>query len=164
MKKNILAGVFALFSFHLTAQDTTFIDSLIDAKYIIRNDNPIVVTLDSMIAFYDSLDNELYSTKYREYESKPVLNLDTTLLKLKLTELDKKTPFSFNYNPIVEEYIRLYERRRKSMSIFLARSETYFPIFEEMLLKYPQFQSICRIIGEVIMAEQQEIFLNYKCS
>ena len=33
---------------------------------------------------------------------------------------------------------------------------------EQMLQKYPQFQSICRIIGEVIMSKQQELFFSYK--
>lgn len=33
---------------------------------------------------------------------------------------------------------------------------------KEMFLKYPQFESICRIIGEVVMAKQQELFTNYK--
>lgn len=32
----------------------------------------------------------------------------------------------------------------------------------EMFHKYPQFESICRIIGEVIMEKQQEVFVNYK--
>jgi len=37
------------------------------------------------------------------------------------------------------------------------------PEFEaKMFLEYPQFESICRIIGEVIMAQQQELFANYK--
>ena len=37
------------------------------------------------------------------------------------------------------------------------------PEFEaEMFLKHPQFESICRIIGEVIMAQNQELFANYK--
>lgn len=33
---------------------------------------------------------------------------------------------------------------------------------EEMFLKHPEFESICRIIGEVIMTQQQELFTNYK--
>lgn len=37
------------------------------------------------------------------------------------------------------------------------------PEFEaEMFKKYPQFETVCRIIGEVIMEKQQELFLNYK--
>jgi len=37
------------------------------------------------------------------------------------------------------------------------------PEFEaEMFEKYPQFESICRIIGEIIMENQQELFTNYK--
>ncbi|WP_111710093.1 Crp/Fnr family transcriptional regulator [Lutibacter citreus] len=32
----------------------------------------------------------------------------------------------------------------------------------EMFLKHPQFESVCRIIGEVIMAQQQESFTNYR--
>lgn len=37
------------------------------------------------------------------------------------------------------------------------------PEFEAaMFQKYPQFESVCRIIGEVIMSEQQDHFANYK--
>ena len=37
------------------------------------------------------------------------------------------------------------------------------PEFEAaMFLKYPQFESICRIIGEIIMEQQQDVFTNYK--
>jgi CRP-like cAMP-binding protein len=37
------------------------------------------------------------------------------------------------------------------------------PEFEaEMFQKHPQFESVCRIIGEVIMTHQQELFTNYK--
>lgn len=32
----------------------------------------------------------------------------------------------------------------------------------EMLQKYPQFETICRIIGEVIMENQKELFINFK--
>lgn len=32
----------------------------------------------------------------------------------------------------------------------------------EMFKKYPQFESICRIISEVITANYQELFVNYK--
>ncbi|GGF63203.1 Crp/Fnr family transcriptional regulator [Wenyingzhuangia marina] len=32
----------------------------------------------------------------------------------------------------------------------------------EMFLKHPQFESICRIIGEVIIAQQNESFTTYK--
>lgn len=37
------------------------------------------------------------------------------------------------------------------------------PEFEaEMFLKYPQFETVCRIIGEVIITQQQELFIDYK--
>jgi CRP-like cAMP-binding protein len=37
------------------------------------------------------------------------------------------------------------------------------PKFEaEMFLKHPEFESICRIIGEILMEKQQELFTNYK--
>ena len=37
------------------------------------------------------------------------------------------------------------------------------PEFEaEMFNKYPEFESVCRIIGEIIMDQQQEQFANYK--
>lgn len=70
------------------------------------------------------------------------------------TEGQPITPKNYGKKLPTEQYLECIED-----SVVNAGSKEFE---EEMLLKYPQFQSICRIIGEVIMAEQQEIFLNYK--
>lgn len=37
------------------------------------------------------------------------------------------------------------------------------PEFEaEMFRKYPEFESICRIISEIVMAKHEELFINFK--
>lgn len=70
------------------------------------------------------------------------------------TEGQPIMPKNYGRNIPTEQYLECIED-----SIVNAGSKEFE---EEMLQKHPQFQSICRIIGEVIMAKQQELFLNYK--
>jgi membrane-bound lytic murein transglycosylase D len=63
--------------------------------------------------------------------------LSTELLKERLRLLDEKSPFNIEYNPALENTIKLMlKNRRKSMGRLMALSEYYFPLFEEKLAKY----------------------------
>ena len=63
--------------------------------------------------------------------------LSTELLKERLRLLDEKSPFHIEYNPALENTIKLMlKNRRKSMGRLMALSEYYFPLFEEKLAKY----------------------------
>lgn len=55
----------------------------------------------------------------------------------RMSKLDKQTPIKLDYNAQVRAYIDVYlERRRDHLSNIIARSQLYFPIFEEYLSKY----------------------------
>ena len=136
MKKILLLIVLSLSFCWNFSQDTAFIDSIIASKYILKKDNPIVSKLDSMLSFYTHLGDSMLTDSYRNYTPTKAPIFEDSTIKNRLRQLDNNTPFSFNFNSVTNQYIRFYEKRRKSISIFLARKETYFPIFEEMLLKY----------------------------
>lgn len=104
--------------------------------YTISLKDPVVAALDSMILFYKNLDNTFSSELETEKSRNFSVSFSDFEIEQKLTVLDNRTPFNFNFNRVSLEYIRMYEKRRTSMSVFLARKEAYFPIFEEMLLKY----------------------------
>ncbi len=55
----------------------------------------------------------------------------------RMKTLDEQTPIKLEYNAQVRAYIDVYlERRRDHLSNIIARSQMYFPIFEEYLSKY----------------------------
>ncbi|HLS29227.1 MAG TPA: LysM peptidoglycan-binding domain-containing protein [Flavobacteriaceae bacterium] len=63
--------------------------------------------------------------------------LSTETLKKRLKELDRKTPFDINYNPVLESTIHAYlKRHKKSMERLISLSLYYFPLFEKELDKY----------------------------
>lgn len=136
MKKSAVLLFISLHWLTIFSQDTTYIDSLLTHKYQIERDNPVVAALDSMMLFYSKLTPEQTTDAFKtvKYDETHVFSPEE--IKQKLLILDENTPFSFPYNSVTEEYIRMYEKRKRSVAIFLARKETYFPIFEEMLLKY----------------------------
>ncbi|MGB1039522.1 MAG: lytic transglycosylase domain-containing protein, partial [Flavobacteriales bacterium] len=136
MKKLLFLLLLSLFHFISLGQDTTLIDSLFISNYQIQPDDPIVVSMDSMLQFYKSIDDNFEADTGIKILRSEIPQFSDEEIKKKLDVLDQNTPFSFNFNSVTREYIRLYEKRRTSVSIFLARKETYFPIFEEMLLKY----------------------------
>jgi membrane-bound lytic murein transglycosylase D len=62
-------------------------------------------------------------------------NIDT--LKIRLDELNNRTPFNITYNPALERVIRSFLfQRRGMMERMLAAGDFYFPMFEEVLDKY----------------------------
>lgn len=55
----------------------------------------------------------------------------------RMEQLDRQSPIKLEYNAQVRAYIDVYlERRRDHLSNIIARSQLYFPIFEEYLSKY----------------------------
>ncbi len=65
------------------------------------------------------------------------LELSTDLLKERLKLLDEKSPFHIEYNPSLENTIKLMlKNRKRSMGRLMALSEYYFPLFEEKLAQY----------------------------
>ena len=64
-------------------------------------------------------------------------NFSTELLKERLAELDKSTPFNVEYNPSLEKIIKHYlKNRQQTMANLMGKAKYYFPMFEEYLDKY----------------------------
>lgn len=120
-----------------TIEKTPEQDSKILEHYTILPDDPIIAAMDSMLLFYKRMDHEFEGFDFDENDNSSLAPTFTNEeIKTKLYVLDDNTPMQLSFNSRSLEYIRMYEKRRKSISIYLARKETYFPIFEEMLLKY----------------------------
>lgn len=72
----------------------------------------------------------------------PAQNTDNTqlpeyLYAKRIEKLDKQSPIKLEYNKHVKAYIDVYiEKRRTHLSTIIAKSELYFPLFEEYLAKY----------------------------
>lgn len=81
-------------------------------------------------------------------------------------DVEKTLEFYTEYQPVVPlaygsqqpsgEYLECMEDTLASVSS--AKYE------EEMFARYPEFEKICRLMGEVMMATQQEKFTRYKLS
>ena len=58
-------------------------------------------------------------------------------LKERLALLESQTPFHLEYNPVLEQYINSYlKKRRKYYPALMARAAYYFPMFEKELDNY----------------------------
>ncbi len=81
---------------------------------------------------------EMYGSILDEnYEPVEYEELPTEVLKLRLEELNARTPFNVEYNPSLESVIRGYlKNRRRTMARLMALSDYYFPMFEEQLDKH----------------------------
>ena len=61
----------------------------------------------------------------------------TDLLKVRLAELNKRTPFNLAYNPALEKVINSYlVYRKRYYPALMAKAKYYFPMFEQYLDQY----------------------------
>lgn len=87
-------------------------------------------------------DRNLYKQMYEDIQTSYQENADyeeeltTELLKERLEELNQKTLFHIEYNPILERVIKAFlKNRRTSLQRLMNISQYYFPMFEQELLK-----------------------------
>ena len=87
---------------------------------------------------YTWMENLYDSPLYKNTDEKNSYEEFTSdLLKLRLGNLNNRTPFNVEYNAILERFIRLYLNTRKDgISNLMDEAKYYFPIFEEYLDKY----------------------------
>jgi membrane-bound lytic murein transglycosylase D len=138
--------------------ETYVVDTIIDGKSFYRKEFKIEEALDlaAMKALKDhkiaaAIDQkwleELYSNNLFDsiYESVTEMDyaevdypeLPTDTLKLRLEQLNARTPFNIAYNPSLENVIKSYlKNRRNSLSRLMTLSDYYFPLFEESLDNY----------------------------
>lgn len=90
--------------------------------------------------YSSSLFEEMYSTILDESLEDAEIDypeLTTELLKQRLEELNKRTPFRVEYNPSLENIIKHYlKNRRTALERQMSLSRYYFPMFEEILDKH----------------------------
>lgn len=111
------------------------------ADQIILPDDPILASIDSMMALKYLVS---YGEEYRFFDSAEVYScfetnseLDESLLQERLKQLDGQTPFELIYNDRVRAFINLYINKRPQVSAkVLGLSSLYFPLFEERLDKH----------------------------
>lgn len=104
---------------------------------------------DKEIAKIDSLllDNWIKSTfsnQIKEYYIQAIdtanvieMDMDKSLLEMRLSKINETTPFHIAYNPALEKFIKSYlKNRRKYYPKFMARAAYYFPMIEKYLDQY----------------------------
>ncbi|MEL6810898.1 MAG: LysM peptidoglycan-binding domain-containing protein [Bacteroidota bacterium] len=101
-------------------------------------DNLLARQVDSLwlaTLYKNDLFEEIYgSITQMDYEPVDYEELPTEVLKMRLEELNARTPFNVEYNPSLESVIKGYlKNRRRTMSKLMALSDYYFPMFEEEL-------------------------------
>ncbi|WP_196885645.1 lytic transglycosylase domain-containing protein [Aureivirga sp. CE67] len=85
-------------------------------------------------SLYDTVPFLIKDTEMMQFEEKL---LTKEVLKERLAHLNSQTPFKIEYNPILENLINNYlKRRKRSLSKVMERAQYYFPMFEEHLDKY----------------------------
>lgn len=76
-----------------------------------------------------------YATLVKAQNSNP--QVPEYIYQSRMAQLDRQSPIKLEYNTQVRAYIDVYlERRRDHLANIIARSQLYFPIFEEYLSKY----------------------------
>lgn len=104
-----------------TDNDLQLIDSLlVNEKF----NSPLIDTLEYVINDKDIVG---YSKQA----------LTTDLMKVRLENLNEKTPFNLAYNPALEKVINSYLlHRKKYYPALMAKAKYYFPMFEQHLDQY----------------------------
>ena len=127
---------------------TVKMDTLFAAKDTIRKNSKTELFSDSDLKTIDSLlvyqkfNSPLIDTLVYVIADKDIIGssetvLTTPLLKLRLSDLDKKTPFNLAFNPALEKVINSYLRHRKKYyPALMAKAKYYFPMFEQYLDQY----------------------------
>jgi membrane-bound lytic murein transglycosylase D len=126
-----------------TKRDTLFIaqDSLIEKlKPPFYSDNDLKV-IDSLLIekqFNSALiDTLVYVINDKDITGNTETILTTALLKVRLSDLNDRTPFNLAYNSSLEKVINSYLRYRKRYyPALMAKAKYYFPMFEQYLDQY----------------------------
>ncbi|MDT0675364.1 LysM peptidoglycan-binding domain-containing protein [Autumnicola musiva] len=112
-----------------------------DSSVVALKDLPRARTIDS-IWKSELLNSDLFETIHQgileqDYSEVVYKDLPTDTLKARLKDLNSRTPFNIEYNPILESVIKSYlKRNKKAMERLMALSDYYFPLFEQELDKY----------------------------
>ncbi|HKJ06733.1 MAG TPA: lytic transglycosylase domain-containing protein, partial [Flavobacteriaceae bacterium] len=156
MKKTAILMLLCLGISYAQTPDSLKLEKLEDAKKLFAGTDTILIKKNDSMVFKIHKEANLIDSLWMQEMVKSPLNdtiqfvlnedelvtadlveLPTALLKLRLQDLNAKTPFHIEYNPHLENIIKTYLKRRKSaFSRLLDKSRYYFPIFEEHLDKF----------------------------
>ncbi|MEQ9187798.1 MAG: transglycosylase SLT domain-containing protein [Cryomorphaceae bacterium] len=113
-----------------TTKDSTLV--LRDVEEAARIDSAILCYYEDLVMFSNE---PLTTTDLLLPDSLPVFTGEE--YRLRLGQMDERTPFDLTYNSVVEAFIHLYMSKRRELSAnCLGRSEQYFPLFEETFDRY----------------------------
>lgn len=139
-----------------TIDTAAFFNSELD----IVSDNPIVKQMDeALLSFmkeYDQFTTDTAVLNVNGFAEGEKPEVSDSVIKERLRILDDNTPFSLEYNETTKSYINLYvNKRRRLVSILLARKEYYFPMFEEKLAQYkvPQELKYLAIVESALRSD-----------
>ena len=122
-------------------------------KIVIESSNIKTYKKGELILSEASIANESYLVLKGCLRSYLIKDGDEITLDL-YTEGQPITPKNYGKKIPAEHFLECVEESTLNVNS---------PEFEaEMFQKYPQFESICRIIGEVILSQHQDHFTNYK--
>lgn len=123
----------ALFSSSGFAQnDSTVIkkDSIVDLSFVDKYDSLIVANFTELWRFRN--DGELQLANDVAVDS-----VTEEILKERIELMNEQSPFDFQFNAPTKAMVNLYANKRKRLTAkMLSYKELYFPLFEEMLIKY----------------------------
>ncbi len=120
--------------------DTTKKLQPVDLEAIDLKDDPYVAQLDSLLKFTFFNDpqgltaTEEFLPEISTDAPSVVPEFNDSIYKIRLAELDGRTPFNLDYNNYVKRYIDVYsKKRREQVGRMMGLSNYYFPMFEEAL-------------------------------
>ncbi|MBP7102599.1 MAG: transglycosylase SLT domain-containing protein [Bacteroidales bacterium] len=129
--KYVLHFILITFSISLYAQNGTVV--IIDSN-LIEEESRILEQLNAINETWyakkaDYHENSQHAIEYQDINSK---NIDSIYL-FRLKAITDQTLFPLVYNTHIRNYIELYTKRYKNISLLLGLSHYYFPLFEEAL-------------------------------
>ena len=131
--RHIVLGLLLLFSQQKIAQKDSLNaskDSTIDLSFVDRYDSLLVDHFSVLWEFRNEGALKLANENRED-------TITEEVLKNRIEDLNAQSPFNFQYNEATKAMVNLYaNKRRRLTSKMLSYKELYFPLFEELLVKY----------------------------
>ncbi|MCI5057464.1 MAG: transglycosylase SLT domain-containing protein [Flavobacteriales bacterium] len=122
----------------ISSLTTEVLDSI---NFKVNNDDPVMMALDSLVTspyfkkFGYYKDTSIQESFYNRRDSIP--KTSDAEIRARLARLNEKSPFNLVYNKETKAFIDLYSNKmRWSTAKIMGLSQTYFPMFEDILDKY----------------------------
>ena len=134
LKQLALGLLFLLFvpvlGFSQTDSISLKTDSLVDLSFVNQYDSLFVAHFMDLWSFRNIGMLDLAEDLAED-------SISEELLKSRIAVLNEQSPFDFQFNPATHAMVNLYAHKRKRLTAkMLSYKELYFPLFEEMLVKY----------------------------